>query len=346
MRVNSNFVPRPTLEKRIRTILSKSPHTCILQGIGGSGKTEMARHFALSMKDKCHVFWIDCRTMDAIISDFTKVATILVGEGAGNLNPAAKQALSDRDDWFMVVDNIDNMEDLTYVREHILPRATSGKLFITGRVSEVSSIAPSGHISMPTMELESILLLEKHMGSTTESDLVKKKRLVELLGHLPLAIEQAGRYIQHTGNSLERYIMLYSLPSARVDLLGYPPDTKWSQSVLETFEISFNIVSKDAKLLLYFMAYLGLDELTDEFIRNCTNYRPVGSTLELQVNPKFDRGVPLPDEYLEVLEDQNRCERALNELTKIALLKRVDWNLIIHPVGASTLLDSNCSPIT
>jgi hypothetical protein len=330
--VNPNFVSRPALEKSIWAMLSKSPHICILQGMGGGGKTEMARHFAQSMRNTCHVFWMNCRTKDAIISDFSKVGSALTGDGAVNSISSTRGALSSRDDWFMVVDNIDDTDTLTYVRDHIIPHRTSGKLFVTGRLSEVASIAPSGYISMPTMKLESTTLLETYMKSKNLSDSVSRKQLVELLGHLPLAIEQAGLFMLHTGNSIDRYIMLYNSASSRIGLLEYKPDAKWSQPILKTFDISFNSVSQDAQLLLYFMAELDLDELTDEFIQDCTNHRAVSSGLELQIDPDFIRGVPLSERYLAILKEQNRRETAFNALTNIALLKRVGWNLIIHPV--------------
>ena len=69
--------------------------------------------------------------------------------------------------------------------------------------------------------------------------------LADALGCLPLALEQAGAYIEANGITLGEYLRLYR--AHQRELLAHPPATDYPASVATTWEISFNAIAAQGR---------------------------------------------------------------------------------------------------
>jgi hypothetical protein len=148
-------------------------------------------------------------------------------------------------------------------------------MLLTTRSQIVGNVA--ARIEVEAMEPEEgLLFLLKRSGmlkdgsksDTLPSDIQStSSQLVELLRGHPLALDQAGAYIEETGDSFATYLQLYSdqrliLLNERGSLGGEHPET-----VVVTFEISFQQARErypTAADVLHFCSFLHPDDIPEE----------------------------------------------------------------------------------
>src|SRR5205807_1852992 len=99
--------------------------------------------------------------------------------------------------------------------------------------------------------------------------------LVIALDFFPLALDQAGAYIEETGCDLVDYLQLYQ--THRKDLLARRgmQATNYPDSVATTWSLSFQKIEQAnpaAAELLRLCAYLSPDTIPEELIRDGTPY--------------------------------------------------------------------------
>lgn len=229
----------------------------ILQGMGGLGKAEMARHSAMSMRQKRYVFWIDCRSLDTMVSGVKEMKASLAPIGAGDVEATpVKTLLAERLGWFLIFDNVDGEKQLEYIRNELLPSPNPGQILVTGRLTSISTLSPNHTLQMPLMEESEATALLNRLR-LTDSDPTGTECLVKTLGYLPLAIEQAGFYMLEGQHAITEYLQLYKTGEMRRYLLDYKPgfDSGSYRPVLRTFDISFDDASKKSQRLLYIVAF-------------------------------------------------------------------------------------------
>jgi hypothetical protein len=127
--------------------------------------------------------------------------------------------------WLLIFDNV---RDERSVRA-VLPPAGQGRILITSQ----SALWPHGMVAsvdvLPPEEAGAFL-----MTRTADDDPQAAGKLAEELGGLPLALEQAGAYIQAAGTDLKTYLELFERKRSemltRGDPLGYDKTiaTAWS----------------------------------------------------------------------------------------------------------------------
>ena len=116
--------------------------------------------------------------------------------------------------------------------------------------------------------------------------------LREEFGYLPLAINQAGRYIHATSNSYHGYLKKYKANAS----LYLGPEGNINQNercVLATWELSFESIQKqnpEVAELLLLCGFLGNDDICEDLIRRGKKLSEDGMsafiTLILQVYPR------------------------------------------------------------
>lgn len=299
--------------------------------MGGLGKTEMARNLALSFKNKCHVFWVDCRTKTAMETSFHAIGSEL-NSSVDNLDVALNRGflLNYREDWLLIIDNVDDEEALTYVQNNILSSAVHGRILVTGKLTTLSRIKTP--LEMPLMKVEEAKsLLRKLVPSDLYTD-TEAQLLAETLELLPLAVEQAGLYIHSTGKSISTYLQLYSETEMKPVLLAYKPASIYTKPALFTFDISLQKAPKDAQQLLNIFALIGPTGVSDDFLSRAAEHHPQGNWPLTDCLTDFGRGIPLPEDYSSVLRSLARREVAVDSLVEVALLKRLGTRLMIHSV--------------
>jgi hypothetical protein len=92
-----------------------------------------------------------------------------------------------------------------------------------------------------------------------ETDRAQAVAISELLGNLPLALDQAGAYIEETASSLSDYISLYNTERAKLLKERGSFAVDHPESVVTTWQLSFEKISSTNPVagdLLRFLSFL------------------------------------------------------------------------------------------
>jgi len=227
----------------------------------------------------------------------------------------------------------DNAEELEMVSS-FFPTGTTGNILLTTRRHATGTIAQQIRVEKMSIDegalfllrRAKIILLSTLCKQIDQADWQKAQEISRILSGLPLALDQAGAYIEETKCSLAEYLELYQ--KRRTDLLtrrgtvssGHP------DSVTTTFSLLYERMKKNnngAVALLKLCAFLHADAIPTEII--CSN----GSS-------------ELAPELLSIAGDLYERSRAIEELLQHSLLYR-DMNaniLTIHRLVQAVIKDS------
>ncbi len=136
-------------------------------------------------------------------------------------------------------------------------------MIITSRNPNWSSLAQVIPVEV-FIRKESIQFLLRRTGY---SDAGRAGKLAEALGDLPLALEQAGAYIEETAISFDDYLSLFSEEKAKLLARGKP--ASYPDSVATTWDISFQEAQRvipESGDLLRWLAFFVQKKCQD---RNC-----------------------------------------------------------------------------
>jgi hypothetical protein len=168
---------------------------------------------------------------------------------------AAKQWLEHQAGWLLILDNAAGPQDI----ESYLPHSNLGHVIITSRNPTWGSVAKPLAIKVFARET-SIEFLRKR---TDQDDRASADALCDALGDLPLALAQAGAYIEATGISVANYLTRFRKQASELLNLRSPA-AQYPDSVATTWKISFEQLRREtppALDLLNLFAYLAPDEI-------------------------------------------------------------------------------------
>ncbi|GHO49702.1 tetratricopeptide repeat protein [Ktedonospora formicarum] len=268
-----------------------------LRGLGGVGKTQIAAEYAYRSRAQgryTHTLWMNAASEEALLASFIKVVDLLPAlRSSGETDQCTLVAQVLRwlercpQPWLLILDNAD---DLSFLQPY-LPQWGNGDILLTTRVHAVGSLSSSS-IEVDTMGMmEGIqLLLRRAQRFTyaTDSEINEAGNLVIELGSLPLALDQAGAYIEETGCSVHDYLQLYRqhrhalLAQRGKQATGYP------ESVATTWSLSFQRIAQTnpaAVELLRLCAFLPPDHIPEELLIDGASYWP--SLLQQAVADRF-----------------------------------------------------------
>jgi hypothetical protein len=207
---NPHFTGRESLLINIRKQLcDTSPkefnHRLALYGMGGVGKTQIAIQYVVQFeKEYQNIAWITALSQPELWAGFEGIANETHCVETKHLSPSevAKNVLDwlyERDNWLLVLDNVD---DITIV-ENYLPqlRTGGGHVLITTRNPNSLNIPAEGleiGVHDPNEATELLLLRAKLTEIAKSNPEIEQEArvVVQSLGFLALAIEQAASYIR------------------------------------------------------------------------------------------------------------------------------------------------------
>ena len=250
-----------------------------VSGLGGIGKTQLAVEYAYRHRDNYKaILWVSADSRETLVSDFVKVATLLKfakmnAENQTHAVNAVKYWLEHNDDWLLIFDNAD---DPTIVKDFI-PSTSKGHILLTTRMQTMGRMTQP--IGIEEMEPENgalfllrrVNIIERNapLESASKGDRIEAQKISEILGGLPLALDQAGAYIEETGCSLSDYLDRYQKRNSHLlkrrgeDPLDHP------EPVSVTWSLSFEKVAQanqTAAELLRYCAFLHPDAIPEEVI--------------------------------------------------------------------------------
>jgi hypothetical protein len=278
-RRNPYFTGREDILTRLHETFVAQKKAAIMQpqaisGLDDIGKTQTAIEYAYRYSDEYRaVLWVKSETHEDLVADFVGIAELLnlpeksVQEQDITVK-AVRRWLETHTGWLLIFDNAD---DFTMVSDY-LPLRSLGDILLTTRTQTMSGHAYK--VEIETMEPgEGALFLLRRAGivaqdaspdSATTTDLAKAKELVQEMEGLPLALDQAGAYIEETRCGLVGYLALYCTQRAKLLrqrgglVSGHP------QPVATTWSLSFAKVDQAnsaAAELLRFCAFLAPDAI-------------------------------------------------------------------------------------
>lgn len=166
-----------------------------LVGLGGVGKTELARHyFYNNKKPYTSIIWFAANTRQDLELEYRNLAKALKliteEEDPKIILRKIFNYLAEHPGWLLVLDNADTPREILSL---IPPRG--GDVLITSR----QLLDKVNNIKIDTLPDEEAIHLYQHLTQEQNIDIVKKLA-VENLGGLPLAIAQAAAYVNSVKN--------------------------------------------------------------------------------------------------------------------------------------------------
>src|SRR5262245_36317712 len=190
---------------------------------------------------------------------------------------AVKRRLEQTSRWLVI---FDNAPDAGSVSE-TLPRSSTGHVLITSRDQNWLSLART----FPVRTLERKDAVKFLLERTGQSDRNAANDLADELGDLPLALEQAGAYIETTGKTIADYLRLFRSKQREMIKRGQPA-TGYEATVATTWNISFQSLRKQSPAaadLLNLFAFFAPEAIRREWIVAGAKHLP--KTLVAVVEP-------------------------------------------------------------
>ena len=288
----------------------------VITGLGGIGKTQAALAYACAYRERYQaVLWVTADTKESLVSGFIAIAGFLgLPEKDAQDQQLAVAAvhrwLDSEEGWLLVLDNAD---DLKMVQAFI-PDQPKGHLVLTTRARATGGLAQALEVDKMPEEDGALLLLRRAkilpMQATLDEASVQDREqataLCRALDGLPLALDQAGAFIEKTGCGLAGYLELYRTRGDRLLAergQAHPKDHP--APVANTWSLAFEEIEKAAPAaaeLLRLCAFLHAEGIPEEV------FTEGGEALGTVLGP--------------VAADPLEWNRALGELLNYSLLQR------------------------
>lgn len=263
---NLNFTGRDVLLASLHTALTSGKNVSLTQsrvmtGLGGVGKTQLALEYIYSfMDDYDIIWWIRSEEPATLAADYAKLANDLnlqekdSSDQTISIN-AVKHLLENNDSkWLLVFDNAREPNDL----EAYIPRKGVGHIIITSRNANWNSLARP----LPVELFDRAESVKFILARTGQDDDNAADLLAEILGDMPLALEQAGAYIVATSISIADYLARFKEKSKEILNRGEP--TYYQHTVATTWLVSFEAVQNESPIgadILNLCSFLAPDDI-------------------------------------------------------------------------------------
>ncbi|MEV6305206.1 tetratricopeptide repeat protein [Actinoplanes sp. NPDC051861] len=240
-----------------------------VHGLGGIGKSELVNQYARARLSRHSLVWW-------ITADGPESLGLGLAALTRQLHPVATLAdaeawatgwLQDNSGWLLVLDNVEDVTDITALLGRISGR---GQVIVTTRRDlGVAIWAKLGLAPLRLGVLDREASADLLLRLTGHTDRDGADRLAAELGDLPLALEQAAAYIgQHSGTSFDDYRALVTAQFARAaGNAGYGGAA--DRSVAAVWSVTMDtILSQDALagLVLDVLSCLAPDDLPDDVL--------------------------------------------------------------------------------
>lgn len=281
---NPFFIGREALLEQLHLHLQTMQATTLNQpqaisGLGGTGKTQLALEYSYRYHQEYQaVLWARADTNEALNASYTEIARLLQlpqqdAQEQEVIVQAVKDWLRSKGGWLLILDNADELD----LVQPFLPTACPGHLLLTTRAQIMGKLARRLEVETLGSQEGALLLLRRagllaadaSLETASLSDRALATALNDELGGLPLALDQAGAYIEETQCSLADYQQQYQTQGAEllahrgmlVDDHPEPVATTWSLSFAKV-----EVANPIAANVLRLCAFLAPDALPEELL--------------------------------------------------------------------------------
>ncbi len=250
-----------------------------LYGLGGIGKTLLAIEYAyLHQHEYQAILWLNAASRELLSSNLLSLADQLgipLSDDADEQQhfAAMQQWLQHHDRWLLVLDDLDDFSML----DQLIPLYSSGHVLLITHSQATGPFASAISVAQMTVEEGALLLLRRAKlipkqglrAAASEADFLQATAIAQEVEGYPLALDQAGAYIEETQRSPAAYLKLYrqrqaALLGRRGWLANDHPDP-----VTTTLAVTLKRIAQvdpHALELLRLFAFLHPETLPDEMI--------------------------------------------------------------------------------
>ncbi|KAF8639327.1 hypothetical protein AX17_001575 [Amanita inopinata Kibby_2008] len=222
----------------------------LLHGMGGVGKTQICLKFIQDTWNQfSHVFWIDASSETTITHSLQWVAK---NQGFQFVSATSVlhwlSRLKDDVHWLMVFDNADSGHELV---ERFIPPGNRGNILITSRNKSMGRVVSfQNSVEVHQLEEEEALKLLVNAGNldiALDHVLEAARKIVDELHCFPLALDQAGAYMQATPCDPVDYLDLYH--KHHKEMMSHPEfkgASDYGRTAYGTWDISIQAIERMA----------------------------------------------------------------------------------------------------
>jgi tetratricopeptide (TPR) repeat protein/transcriptional regulator with XRE-family HTH domain len=283
-RRNPFFTGREDILHNLSIALAAHKPTALTQaqaisGLGGIGKTQIAVEYVYRYGHLYDVvLWVTASSRDTLVNDFMALAGLLdlpeqKEQEQDTVIAAVKRWLATHKNWLLILDNVDDLEMVM----NFLPIRSQGSILLTTQSQALGSLAQNVEVKKMEPNEGMLFLLRRAKILTPEVPLdqasgveqAQAKEIVDTLDALPLALDQAGAYIEETRCGLQGYLDLYHVHRTALLQRRGKLSTDHPESVSATWSLSFQRVEQAnlaAADLLRLCAFLGAEAIPEEII--------------------------------------------------------------------------------
>ncbi|CAH0017149.1 unnamed protein product [Clonostachys rhizophaga] len=276
---NEGFVGR---EKTVNWLLERIPPSTRLndcqrtaiEGLGGTGKTQIALEAAYRLRDKysdCSVFWVPVLSITTFENAYREIGDALqvpgIQDEKADIKELVRRALNHErcGEWLLILDNLDDIELVTDLGSY-LPSSPKGSILFTTRNHSVTTrldIAPGRVERVCGMSRDEALeMLKTNTKESQWQDTANTSKLLDFLADLPLAIRQASAYIRQNDITTTKYLSYcQSSDEKHITMLSkdFEDRGRYKDSrnpVATTWLISFTHISRDKPLAARYLRFI------------------------------------------------------------------------------------------
>ncbi len=295
-RHNPFFTGREQLITQLHKNLTTHNATAVTQaqavnGLGGIGKTEMVIEYAYRYRHEyAAVFWINAASRETLFADVTTTARLLHLPIPDERDQQAivrsvNSHVAAHADYLLIFDNADDLALL----DDFIPLDYQCHILITTREHATSRLAVNLEVaSMDDTEGRAMLLRRAKVLLSNQSieqipqhEQEAATRIIQTMDGLPLALDQAGAYIEETQCSLATYLERYQQEAATLLQRRGTTGKAHPEPVATTWSLSFAKIEQLNPLaaeLLRFYAFLAPDDIPEQLLRDGASH--LGSLLQ------------------------------------------------------------------
>jgi tetratricopeptide (TPR) repeat protein len=341
------FLERTALISEInhKLIIQKGIQSIAFIGMGGIGKTTLARHYARNYK-KALVWELNAETIENLHRSFEALADNLsqteedkillqqikdLKENSKRLEKIlgfVKHRLKSHSHWILIYDNVENFSDIKKYFPYNADLWGSGKVLITTRNSNMQNCPYiNAYLQIPALSYEERkTLFLKVFNSSSEQQ--KLKTFLDHIPPFPLDVMLAAQYLKNTKSSYDEYLKaLYhhetKLTQNHEEILTYSPDyyqTRYSiiklsiEKMLQEYPqfkellMLLTLIDSQAMPKFLFESYKDKD-IVNDFIKELHYYSLITYDAPLQELTTFS------------------IHRSTQEMLRTYLLKKLNLNL-------------------
>ncbi len=255
-----------------------------INGLGGIGKTQISVEYAYRHQEEYHVvLWASAANQETLRAAYVTMADRLQlaerhAQEQDKVVAAVLHWLATHEGWLLIVDNADEVDMIW----PMLPTGDKGHLLLTTRGQAVGGMESfvvepmtlvegtllllrRARVLKAGMELEQIAQTERHAA---------EQIVIEVDGP-PLALDQAGAYIEEAACSIEEYLAAYRLRRSTFLATRGRPASDHPAPVATTWALSFERVEQQSPAaadLLRVCAFLAPDAIPEELIITGSKY--------------------------------------------------------------------------